>query len=48
MWDKANDGPDNCRARPLKLAIMAFGLTWICLGLIQFVGRGAPHSADER
>ncbi len=31
---------------PSALAIMAFALTWACLGLIQFVG-GAPATAKR-
>jgi putative spermidine/putrescine transport system permease protein len=32
---------------PSALAIMAFALTWACLGLIQLVG-GAPSAAAKR
>jgi putative spermidine/putrescine transport system permease protein len=32
---------------PSALAIMAFALTWTCLGLIQLIGRGAPYVVDE-
>ncbi len=33
---------------PSALAIMAFALTWTCLGLMQLIGGGAPHSLDKR
>jgi putative spermidine/putrescine transport system permease protein len=33
---------------PAALAVMAFAITWACMGLIQFLGRGAPGSAAPR
>lgn len=31
---------------PMALAIISFGLTWLSIGLIQFVGRGAPRQGQ--
>jgi len=33
---------------PAALAVMAFAITWACIGLIQLLGRGAPGSAPPR
>ena len=33
---------------PAALAVMAFAITWACMGLIQLLGRGAPGSSDSR
>jgi putative spermidine/putrescine transport system permease protein len=33
---------------PAALAIMAFAITWACMGLIQLLGRGAPGASDSR
>ena len=33
---------------PAALAVMAFAITWACMGLIQLLGRGARGSTDTR
>jgi putative spermidine/putrescine transport system permease protein len=33
---------------PAALAVMAFAITWACMGLIQFLGRGARGAAPPR
>jgi putative spermidine/putrescine transport system permease protein len=33
---------------PAALAVMAFAITWACMGLIQLLGRGASASAPSR
>ena len=30
------------------LSVMAFAITWACMGLIQFLGRGVPSTAGKR
>ena len=33
---------------PAALAVMAFAITWACMGLIQLLGRGAAGATDTR
>jgi putative spermidine/putrescine transport system permease protein len=33
---------------PAALAVMAFAITWACMGLIQLIGAGAPGARDTR